>query len=331
MPIPYISALRVLATILVILIHASTGYLNHFDAKAFNWNYANTLNSFSRFSIPIFVMISGALLLGKKENTLDFYKKRLAKICIPFAIWTLIYLIYYFYRYTPFIVLPFPQVVETSIQKILHGASAHLWFLYMIVGLYLAIPFLRMIVHQASQNEMVLLLALWAASLLIMNNEFNSYLPAVDLTVFSGYIGYLFLGYFLAKKDFNVSWWLLLVLAVAVGVLNTWGTFLLSSRAETYTPTYYNYLGVNNALLSAVVFLFFKSVVKKPLPHWIHQIDTHSFGIYLVHIIILNFVHPLITLPVVWKIPAATICTLFLCLIFCMIVRKTPGGRYLVG
>ena len=317
MPIPYISALRVLATVLVILIHASTGYLNRFDPTNFAWNYANTINSFSRFSIPLFVMISGALLLGKKENILDFYKRRLVKICVPFAIWTLIYVIYYFYRYTPFNVLPLSQIVGTSIEKILHGASAHLWFLYMIVGLYLAIPFLRMIVHQANQRELILFIMLWATSLLVMNKEFNKYLPTVDLTAFSGYLGYLFLGF--------------LILAITIGILNTWGTVVVSNNAGTYTPTFYNYLGINNALFAASIFLFFKEIIKKPLPRWTKQIDKHSFGIYLVHIIVLNFVHPLISLPVIWKIPVVTICTLVLCLAVCIIIRKLPAGKYITG
>lgn len=331
MPIHYISALRVLATFLVILIHASTGYLNHFESASFNWNYANVLNSFSRFSIPLFVMISGALLLAKKENLLVFYKRRLVKIFIPFVIWTLIYLIYHFYRYTPFSVLPLSQVIDTSIQKIMHGSSAHLWFLYMIVGLYLAIPFLRMIVHQASQNEIILFILLWTVSLLVMNKEFNKYLPTIDLTTFSGYMGYLFLGYFLAKTEFNGPWWFYLVLAIAIGTLNTWGTLNLSINFSKYTPTFYGYLGINNAILAAAVFLLFKAIIQKPLPRWLLTIDSHSFGIYLVHIIILNAIHPLVTLPVIWKIPVATLSTLALCLFFCVIIRKLPGGKYLTG
>jgi len=86
----YISILRIIATIAVIAIHASSGYLNGSDIAGFDWKYANLINSFTRFSVPVFVMLSGALLLTKEENTSEFYKKRLLKLCYPFIFWTII-------------------------------------------------------------------------------------------------------------------------------------------------------------------------------------------------------------------------------------------------
>src|SRR5690606_3042437 len=87
----YISYLRVIATVFVILIHASTGFLNRFDADSFDWNYANWINSATRCSVPIFVMLSGALLLHKDAGTLLFYSKMIPKLFYPFAFWTIIY------------------------------------------------------------------------------------------------------------------------------------------------------------------------------------------------------------------------------------------------
>ncbi len=56
----YISVLRIIAIFLIILIHSSSGYLNSNDFNSFDWNYANWINSFSRFAVPLFVIISGA-------------------------------------------------------------------------------------------------------------------------------------------------------------------------------------------------------------------------------------------------------------------------------
>ena len=81
----YISYLRVIATVYVVLIHASTGFLVHFDATSFNWNYANWINAATRCAVPIFVTITGALLLPKEETTGAFYKKRFPKLFYPFA------------------------------------------------------------------------------------------------------------------------------------------------------------------------------------------------------------------------------------------------------
>ncbi|HAK29628.1 MAG TPA: acyltransferase, partial [Sphingobacterium sp.] len=107
----YISILRIVAIFLVILIHSSSGYLNSNEFESFDWSYANWLNSFSRFAVPLFVVISGALLLQKDESTGQFYRKRLLKIVPPFLFWSIVYLFYYFVRYIDFDYIGFPQVI----------------------------------------------------------------------------------------------------------------------------------------------------------------------------------------------------------------------------
>src|SRR5690606_14500281 len=156
----YISVLRIIAIFLVILIHSSSGYLNSNDFDAFDWKYANWINSFSRFSVPLFVIISGALLLQKDEDTGIFYKKRLLKIIPPFAFWTVVYLVYYFIRYIDFEYVGFPQVINIVLIRLKSGSNAHLWYLYMLIGLYLAIPFLRKMVRNCSKKEIEIFLCL---------------------------------------------------------------------------------------------------------------------------------------------------------------------------
>ena len=329
--ISYIGALRVLATGLVILIHASTGYLNQFHAASFDWHYANILNSFSRFSVPLFVMISGALLLNKREDITLFYKKRMSRILGPFVFWVVIYLIYHFYRYTNFEILPLQRVVEISIDKLLHGPSAHLWFLYMIVGIYIAVPFLRILVAYATEREMLLLLLFWLLSLVIMEKTYDAYVPKIDLTFFSGYAGYMILGHYLASRQLSISTLPLVFLLIAVGIMNAWGTFYLSQSNNSFSPAFYNYLGLNNAILAAVVFLIFKKLVTQPLPFAIEQVDRLSFGIYLIHIIVLNYVHPLIPFSTALKIPIATLITMLASFALIFLLRKIPYVKYVSG
>ncbi|KGE15070.1 acyltransferase [Sphingobacterium deserti] len=329
--ISYIGALRVLATGLVILIHASTGYLNHFDAASFDWHYANVLNSFSRFSVPLFVMISGALLLNKREDITLFYKKRMSRILGPFVFWVVIYLIYHFYRNTNFEVLPLQRVMEISIDKLLHGPSAHLWFLYMIVGIYIAVPFLRILVAYATKREMLLLLLFWLLSLIIMEKTYYAYVPKIDLTFFYGYAGYMILGHYLAKEKVNIPTSLLVLLIIAIGMMNTCWTFYLSQSSHSFSPAFYNYLGLNNAILAAVVFLLFKKLVTQPLPFAIEQVDRLSFGIYLIHIIVLNYVHPLIPFSTALKIPLATVITILASGALIFLLRKIPYAKYVSG
>jgi len=276
-------------------------------------------------------MISGALLLNKHEDSLVFYRKRMTRILWPFLFWIAVYLLYYFHRYTNFEVLPAQRVLEISIEKILHGPSAHLWFLYMILGVYLGIPFVRILVQNTSQRDIYILLGLWAASLLIMNKSYASYMPKIDLTFFYGYLGYTLLGYVLANREWKVSTPVLTISILLLILFNTVGTWQYSALINKFSPAFYGYLGLNNAALASLVFLLCKRLYVQTPPSWLQTLDNHSFGIYLIHIIVLNYVHPLINLPTLYKIPIATLITFTGSFIATYLLRRVPYGRAISG
>lgn len=331
----YINYLRVIATLYVILIHASTGFLNRFDANSFDWNYANWINAATRCAVPIFVILSGALLLHKNEETWTFYKKRISKLFYPLVFWSIIYLIYYFYRYTKFSALSYEKIIAIAQDKLLHGANAHLWYLYMIIGLYLAIPYLRKIITQVSIREMEIFLALWFASMIIMNKFYYPYVPKFDLTFFSGYLGYLVLGYYLSVKNINWKKWLPVVGYIIITAFTVYMTYACSFSTKKFNAHWYNYVFPNTALAAAFLFIFFKNLISQEakLPKWVRIIDKYSFGIYLVHILPLNYIHPFVSkyMSTAWVIPLATLLTLVSSIGIIYILRKIPYGKYVSG
>lgn len=331
----YISYLRVIATVFVILIHSSTGFLNRFDADGFNWNYANWINGATRSSVPIFVMLTGALLLRKEEDTWTFYTKRITKLLYPFVFWTIIYLIYYFYRYTKFSLLSTGKIFAIIQDKILHGANAHLWYLYMIIGLYLTVPYLRKIITHVSIREIEIFLILWLVSMILMNKFYYPYTPKVDLTFFSGYLGYLLLGYYLSIKTLNWNKWIPLIGYIVISIITVYMTWFWSVTANKFNPHWYNYVFPNTALAAGLLFIFFQKIVNKDseLPAWVKIIDKYSFGIYLVHILPLNYIHPLLSkhMSTGWVIPIATLLTLISSIAIIYVLRKLPYGKFVSG
>lgn len=331
----YISYLRVIATVFVILIHASTGFLNRFDADGFGWNYANWINSATRCSVPIFVMLSGVLLLRKDEDTFVFYKKRITKLLYPFAFWTIIYLTYYFYRYTNFNALSTDKIVSITQDKILHGSNAHLWYLYMIIGMYLAIPYLRKIINQVSIREIEIFLMLWFASMILLNKHYYPVVPKFDLSFFSGYLGYLVFGYYLSIKSFNWNKYLPLIGYIVVSIFTVYMTYNWSLKSNKYIPHWYNYVFPNTALAAGFIFLFIKNITPQDteLPSWLRVIDEYSFGIYLVHILPLNYLHPHVSkyMSTLWVVPVATLLTLISSIGIIYVLRKIPYGKYVSG
>jgi surface polysaccharide O-acyltransferase-like enzyme len=82
----WLDAVRWIATIAVITIHVVAPYLYQYgQISNLNWNIYNIIDSLSRFAVPFFVMLSGALLLNRTITLIDFLKKRFLRILIPFC------------------------------------------------------------------------------------------------------------------------------------------------------------------------------------------------------------------------------------------------------
>jgi surface polysaccharide O-acyltransferase-like enzyme len=92
----YLDQLRALAIIAVVLIHVSLFYFvsSRIDIHSFNWFVSNVFYSMCRFCVPIFLMLSGILLLNKDYNFIEFIKKRYKRVILPFLFWSIVYIIF---------------------------------------------------------------------------------------------------------------------------------------------------------------------------------------------------------------------------------------------
>ena len=137
----WITNLRVLATIIVVVIHTSGGVLFHYNTIPHSsWWIGNVISNFGRFSVPVFVMISGALLLGREIDLFPFLQKRFVRVWIPFTIWVIIYVFYHnIFERNPY------SFSKAFVDYLTMGGGlyGHLWFIYMILGLYLLTPFIN--------------------------------------------------------------------------------------------------------------------------------------------------------------------------------------------
>jgi surface polysaccharide O-acyltransferase-like enzyme len=137
----WIKNARILAIFAVIFLHVAAGVVSTEPIGSHNWWIANFFDSLSRWCVPVFVMISGALLLNpkKQENLSEFYAKRISRILIPLISWTIIYCIWV---YLGGVVKNDPVSMTFLLQSVLQGNPYyHMWFLYMIIFMYLFTPF----------------------------------------------------------------------------------------------------------------------------------------------------------------------------------------------
>lgn len=146
--IVWVDIIRIVAILLVIVLHAATPLVYSFNKIPNNdWWIANIYHSISNVCVPLFFMISGYLLLDKDEPVKTFLHKRISKVLIPLAIWTLVYLLWNKYYNNIELNLMF-----SLIKSIIEPAHYHLWFLYTILGLYLFIPILNIFIRHSSEK-----------------------------------------------------------------------------------------------------------------------------------------------------------------------------------
>jgi surface polysaccharide O-acyltransferase-like enzyme len=334
--------LRALATIGVIVIHVSGLILYQFNtiSEAVWWT-GNIYDSAVRFCVPIFLMLTGALLLPKHYELGDFLKKKLYRIIIPLAFWSFIYIGYFYYKnFIQGDKISLIESVRWILIQLKQGASYHMWYLYMIIGIYLFIPIIGKWVRNSTEKEIKYFLMIWLFTLLLRLPIISSFTPNIDLTYFTGYLGYLILGYYLTTKSFEnlFATTIIACLLALLGVLITiFGTASLSGAEGQYVDTLYAYLSPNVLIVSIGIFVLFKTrnITNPMLIVIIHFISKYSYGIYLVHILVLLF---LSNLGISWKlinpiigIPVTTFLALSVSGIIIYTINKLPYGKYISG
>ena len=279
--------------------------------------------------IGLFFMVSGALLLPKQGSCIErfdtkmFLRKRFSKVLFPTIIWTLASL------------LLEGCGIKNSERDIL-------WFMYTLLGVYLLTPVLSRWLCVAKRTEVEIYLCIWLLTvcmpfvkLFIPVNESDS----SWLYYFHGYVGYYVLGWYLSRFAFDKLRW-----CVYGGLLLFFSFFLplfvLWKHVEFNFYSLFWYLSISVVLICVLWWHLCHKV--KPVPYLVTKLSNLSFGIYLIHILILRNIlwkidwistlfgegHPLSGLA---QIVICTCLTFFLSAILCYLLSLTAIGKYLIG
>ena len=151
--------IRGLAIILIVFIHSMGRLVDAVEGGAFYLRLEySVIQSLISTGVHLFILLSGALLLGKEEAPAAFYRKRARRILPPFLIWSLVVFALTFLTKGA---LPWRSVVPEFLRQFLtSGVHGIYWFVYMIIGLYLVTPLLRVLCKE--QRYAYLLLGITA-------------------------------------------------------------------------------------------------------------------------------------------------------------------------
>lgn len=330
-----IVAARALACYMVVLIHIAGGNFYQFADR---WWPTNVYDSIARFAVPVFFMISGALLLTKEEALGDFLRKRALRVFPPLLFWSAVYLQYYK-------MLGQGRSHHGWVATILNGpVEVHLWYLYAIVGLYAFVPMLRKMYLGSSEQEKRYFLGAWfiVAVLIPAAVKYLGMPPAfVDvyhLGSFSGYAGYLFLGAYLHErrqgKPASTSMWLTVFVAASVGTMMlTWWASVRGGKAD---DSFYGYLSPLVVIASIAAFnllLGVRSVPGSFASSAMNTVAAHALGIYCVHLIVLERAaagHWLINGSHWWTLPANAAFVVLVSMALIAPLKRLPVLRYVM-
>jgi surface polysaccharide O-acyltransferase-like enzyme len=326
----YIDVLKALATFLVVLIHVVAPYLYQFSHHHI-WSLTNFLDSIARPAVPLFLMVSGALLLSNEkldESKKNFFIKRVRRLLIPCVTWILFY---FGWRACRGNIFSFHEVVVDLVQG---TAYYHIPFLYYLIGIYLITPLLRLFVRSATNSDLVYALAIWFVSVCIipLSSKFFQVSVSVPLTVAGGLIGYFLLGHYLSVCKIPKAWILVLTFLVGFFITDA-GTLCLTKANGVLDEFFYVYTSVGVVSEAAAYFLICRKLLissESKNSVWkalVGAISANSFGIYLIH----PFVLDLIQQKIKTKSALGDICLSAFCVIVisCLLVYLLKKNRFL--
>lgn len=307
----WINNARIVSTFAVVFLHVAISFMLNNDIDTEYWWFGNIFNVIVRWCVPSFVMISGALLLNnKKEESLsNFYSKRLSRILVPMAFWSAMYLGLTFIHG---LIDQEPPSIKDLVGLLSRGLPyEHLWFLYMIVGLYLFTPFFRKIIAVSSTKEISLLvIATFTITSInfIFENQHARGSSDLFINWFLLYIPFFFTGYLIQqdhRKPPRIMLWAIFLISC---VISSVGHYVVASNNQLFFDSYfYGFTSITVIAMSVSVMYLLKSCDSPILgAHVNKQLTLLTLGVYLIHPVIIEIInkigyltkfHPVIGVP----------------------------------
>lgn len=291
----YFDYLRVMAGIFVIFMHVAAGPLRR-EVNG-NWQVINLLTCISFTAVPLFLMMSGYLALSS-EKTMDtglLLKKRLPRLVIPLAGWTVVVLLWRMLVARQFSV----RVLYDGLVGALNSSpAAHLWYMYTLIALTVISPILRGGLNALDRKGHIMVISIIA----IISIRTAAYIFApgwldkilnIDvfnqLTFFNGHLATYVLGYYLGNFKKKIPNWILVVCILALIAVITAGTYWKTIQTGSYDQTFQSQSRGFEVILAAFVFVLFKQNCNQKSRFLARvPIVPLSLAIYLMHNVLLS-------------------------------------------
>lgn len=356
--IVFLDYLRVIACFMVIIIHSCEpfylGGKGTFILNSTNALLVTLIDSAFRAAVPLFVITSSFLLFPLKGSASAFFKKRFVRVLVPLVVWSLLYALIPLYGAEPSIGANLKQLIFNFTP-----ASGHLWFVYMLLGVYVLMWMLSGWISTLTKKQEQVFIAVWAFTTLFpflrqlaSNGELWGEANWNEFGAFyyvSGFVGYIVIGHYFRTRVGEISWKRTLAIAVPMflvgyAITAVWFWYKIpksypvneSLSLAVLMEQSWRFCTFGVALTTIAFFLLIRKFTSAGwgYRHIILPISNLSYGMYLMHIFFLVFWNAML---IRWGFtPLATIAlTAVLTFLTSAIVSKAisflPGSKYIVG
>ena len=367
--IVWLDFVKFIAIFMMIAVHCTDNVTPAERSEQWYNLWGSFYGSFMRPAIPLFVMVTGALLLPVKQDISTFYKKRLTRLIVPFIIWSVLYNLFPWITgllgLSPTVINDFFAWAEPdqSFSGAMHNIlmipfnfsmlAVQMWYVYLLIGLYLYMPIFSAWVRQSSLKEQKVFLALWFVSLFIPYlreyltkdlwgtcswNEFGL------LYYFAGFNGYLLLGYYIMNNNIDISWNRLAAIEIPSFVIGYCITFF-GFKSITAVPgqpvelveLFFTYCSPNVLMMTLPIFFVVRKIQfgSVAVRRFTVSISTCTFGIWMSHYLFLGPCYMLVESLPLHTMVKMMLCTVLLLSVtwgFVYIVRKSGNiGKWIMG
>lgn len=332
----YYDLLNICACFCVIALH-SNGIVHTYTNTA-TWYSSLIIECICYWAVPVFLMLSGATLVNYRTryNTIEYIKKRVERVVIPWILWSFISLIWKVYvskdivmeSWSPFLIVK---------MIILGQIESKYWFFIPLFSVYIGIPFLKPFMENEESRK---LLSYMAVSYLLV----SSFIPVmatlfqvpwntgINNPMLTGFFIFPILGILLSVWEISQKMQLCCyVLGFGALLFRYIITVVLTWHDGGLNRLLFDYTQFHSILLAIAVFVFFKYKKWKffgnyKIRNWIEQISACSFGVYLIHAIVMQGEIMIFDINIMgwgWRF-LGPFFTYFVALCFVWGIRKTP-------
>lgn len=296
-----IDILKFLASIAVVAVHVESNYrFLEFTQGTLLWDVSILINIFSKWAVPIFFMSSGYFLLNTRNfEYKEFIKKRFSKVLIPFIVMSFLFTIHYQHLSGN---VSLKWGIIGLIKNLLgYPASAHLWFLYPILAIYILIPVFKGILDKLDSKLMLtIILSCFLVKTIIPFTDIiasgqTNYWREIPLITNAATL-YFILGGYLGRVNLSKNFKLGLYLAtIAIMILSVFSVYKVEFLYNRNLEVLFDISSINNLLLSVTLFTLFKDIKFKKLSsskiftRIMKVLSDVNFGIFLLHPIFIDF------------------------------------------